>query len=206
MLAEEALKPLRAALNQVSISTKIVPLSDGYRRNLRHEGHNLNVTFGALTVFATFNFADNYVPLMFQLLRHEVRADQPDEDRAEQPEGSVAGTLQCSLAHDAPEMPTLHMMHRLVGQSHRAQSKLFLLMDDIADRFFMGIDGSFIGHHLVHSSLGQQLVEDPYASTLEPSLGGSGIAELEPFESQRRGFAHGHRQNIRLLLCNMTKS
>ena len=50
------------------ISTKHAPLTDGYRRNLRHEGHNLNATFGALTVFATFNFADNYAPLMFSLL------------------------------------------------------------------------------------------------------------------------------------------
>ncbi len=57
---------LRTALRQVLVSTKDVPLTDGYKRNLRHEGHNLNVTEGALVVFATFNFADTYSPLLFR--------------------------------------------------------------------------------------------------------------------------------------------
>ena len=194
MLQQEALKPLQTAINQMHISVKNVPLTDGYRRNLRHEGHNLNVTFGALTVFATWNFADNYAPLMFQLVRHEDSAEQPVEHSAEQPEGVAEGTIEFSIADDAPAMPTLKKMHQLVGQSPRAQAKFFLLMDDIADRFFIGIDASYVGRHRVHSSVPQTLCEDPYASTLEPSLGGFGIAELEPFESQKRGFAHGHRK------------
>ena len=45
---------LRTALRQVLISTKDVPLTDGYKRNLRHESHKPNVTEGALVVFATF--------------------------------------------------------------------------------------------------------------------------------------------------------
>ena len=49
-------KELSTALRQVLISTKDVPLTDGYKRNLRHEGHNLNMMFGSLTVFATFQF------------------------------------------------------------------------------------------------------------------------------------------------------
>ena len=60
-------KELATALRQVLISTKDVPLADGYKRNLRHEGHNLNIMFGSLTVFATFNFADNYAPSNFTL-------------------------------------------------------------------------------------------------------------------------------------------
>ena len=48
----------RTALRQVLIATKGVPLIEGYKRNLRHENHNLNVTEGGLVVFATFNFAD----------------------------------------------------------------------------------------------------------------------------------------------------
>ena len=36
--------------------------------------------------------------------------------------------------------------------------------------------------------------EDQLASTAIPSLGGYGVAELEPFESQERGFEHGHRK------------
>ena len=41
------------------ISTKDVPLTDGYKRNLRHEGHNLNVVFGSWPVSASVNVADN---------------------------------------------------------------------------------------------------------------------------------------------------
>ena len=59
---------LKTALKQVLISTKDVPLTDGYKRSLRHEGHNLNVTEGALVVFATFNFADTYSPVLFRCL------------------------------------------------------------------------------------------------------------------------------------------
>ena len=43
----------------------------------------------------------------------------------------------------APDMPSLQEMHRLIAQSPRAQSKFFLLMDDIADIYFMGMDYSF---------------------------------------------------------------
>ena len=155
------------------ISTKNVPLTDGYRRNLRHEGHNLNLTFGCPTVFATFNFADNYSPLLFQLMQHDGNAEQPDD-------GEIIGTIGVGAEQldDAPRMPTLKEMHKLVGKSPRAQAKFFLLMDDLADRFFIGIDGSFIGRHRVHSAVPQCLCEDSYASTCEPSLCGFGIAEL----------------------------
>ena len=38
------------------------------------------------------------------------------------------------------------------------------------------------------------VMEYKFACTCVPSLGGYGIAELEPFESQSRGFQHGHRK------------
>ena len=175
---------LRAAFRQVLISTKEVPLTDGYKRNLRHESHNLNVTEGALVVFATFNFADTYSPLLFQLVRGT-------------PGGSVEHIGEDIVSHltdDAPNMPTLQQMHQLIAQSPRAQAKFFLLMDDIADIYFMGMDRSFIGRHQVQESFHHRHREDQLASTGIPSLGGYGIAELEPFESQARGFAHGHRK------------
>ena len=188
LLQQSVPRPLQTALSHMLISTKDVPLTDGYRRNLRHEGHNLNLTFGCLTVFATFNFADNYSPLMFQLVRHDGSAEHPDEE--------AVGTIRVDAEqlNDAPRMPTLKEMHKLVGQSPHAQATFFLLLDDLADRFFMGIDRSFVGRHAVHSAVPQNLCEDSYASTCEPSLCGFGIAELEPFESQQRGFAHGHRK------------
>ena len=74
---------LRTALRQVLISTKDMPLPHGYKRNLRHEGHNLDVMFCSLTVFATFNFPDNYASLLFHSLqrmrshgRHRVRSQR----------------------------------------------------------------------------------------------------------------------------------
>ena len=56
------------------------------------------------------------------------------------------------------------------------------------------MDDSFIGRHQVGESFHHQHREDQLASTAIPSLGGYGVAELEPFESQERGFQHGHRK------------
>ena len=176
---EHVPKELQTALRQMLISTKDVPFTDGYKRSHRHEGHNLNVTYGSLVVFATFNFADTYSPVLFRLL------DGEDDS---------IGDIQFKLADDAPTMPTLRKMHQLIAQSPRAQAKFFLLMDDIADIYLMGIDHSFIGRHHVQQSFHQSRREDNFASTAVPSLGGYGIAELEPFESQARGFEHGHRK------------
>lgn len=134
---------LRTALRQVLISTKDVPLTDGYKRNLRHESHNLNVTEGALVVFATFNFADTYSPLLFQLVR-------------EGSEQHIGQDMVCHLTDDAPNMPSLQEMHQLIARSPRAQAKFFLLMDDIADIYFMGMDFSFVGRHNVLSSPKEQ--------------------------------------------------
>jgi hypothetical protein len=175
---------LRTALRQVLISTKDVPLTDGYKRNLRHESHNLNVTEGALVVFATFNFADTYSPLLFQLVR-----GGPGQSVEH-----IGEDIECHLTDDDPNMPSLQQMHQLIAQSPRAQAKFFLLMDDIADIYFMGMDDSFIGRHQVQQSFHHKHREDQLASTAIPSLGGYGVAELEPFESQERGFEHGHRK------------
>ena len=125
------------------------------------------------------NFADNYSPVLFRLL---------DGDH------ECISELRCNLADDTPAMPSLQRMHQLIAQSPRAQAKFFLLMDDIADIYLMGIDNSFIGRHHVQQSFHQSQREDNFSSTAVPSLGGYGIAELEPFESQQRGFQHGHRK------------
>ena len=61
---------------QVLIITKDVPLNDGCKCNLRHEGHNLDMKFGSLTVFATFNFADSYHPLIFSLCKGDSVIDE----------------------------------------------------------------------------------------------------------------------------------
>ena len=53
---------------------------------------------------------------------------------------------------------------------------------------------SLIAHCHVQQSFHHKFREDTLASTAIPSLGGYGVAELEPFESQQRGFEHGHRK------------
>ena len=176
---------LGTALKQVIISTKDVPLTDGYKRNLRHEGHNLNVTEGALVVFATFNFADTYSPVLFRLVQEGLRPGSAAPPALE---------IKCDLTGDAPDMLSLQQMHQLIADSPRAQAKFFLLMDDIADVYFMGMDYSFVGRHHVQQSFPNKFREDTLASTAIPSLGGYGVAELEPFESQARGFEHGRRK------------
>ena len=110
-------KELATALRQVLISTQDVPLTDGYKRRLRHEGHNLNVAFGSLTVFATFNFADNYAPLLFRLCNGE----------------EVMGDITCDLSAEQPDMPSLHRMQQFIAESPRAQVQFFKLADDILD-------------------------------------------------------------------------
>ena len=83
-------------------------------------------------------------------------------------------------------------MHQLIAESPRAQVQFFKLMDDIADIYFMGISGSWIGRHHVPLLFSNRLQEDKFACTCVPSLGGYGIAELEPVDSRIRGFQHGH--------------
>ena len=104
------------------------------------------------------------------------------------------GDIVCDLSAEHPDMPSLHRMHHLIAESPRAQVQFFKLMDDIADIHCMGINGSSTGRHHVPLLFNHTRQEDTLACTCVPSLGGFGIAELEPFESQARGFQHGHRK------------
>ena len=109
------------------------------------------------------------------------------------------GEIVCDLNAEQPDMPSLHRMHQLIAESPRAQVQFFKFMDDIVDIYFMGINGSFVGRHHMPLLVNHTLQEDCFASTCTPSLGGFGIAELEPFESQGRGFQHGHRKVYKIL-------
>jgi len=59
---------LRTALKQVLFAQVKVPFTDGYRRKLRHEGHNLNAVHGPLKLFVTANFAGLYSPVLLSML------------------------------------------------------------------------------------------------------------------------------------------
>ena len=95
---------LSKALQQVLISTKDVPFTEGYLRNLRHEGHNQTIMHGSLTLFATWNFADTYSALQFLRVQGD-RAAQPVAHRT------------FNILDEDPDMPTLKEMHKLVTQS-----------------------------------------------------------------------------------------
>ena len=69
---------LRTALRQVLFAQVKVPFTDGYRRKLRHEGHNLNAVHGPLKLFVTANFADVYSPVMLSMVWGSVG---PEHDR-----------------------------------------------------------------------------------------------------------------------------
>ena len=115
-------------------------------------------------VFATFIFADTYSPLLFQLVRGGSGGSRE----------YIGHDIVCRLTDDAPNMPSLQQMQQLIARSPRAQAKFFLLMDGIADIYFMVIDDSYIGRHQVAQSFHHKHREDQLASTGIPSLGGYG--------------------------------
>ena len=67
-------------------------------------------------------------------------------------------------------------------------------MDDIVDPHLFGIDESTVGTHGQDTVLRHDLREDSYASSAVPGFSGFAQDELESFESQKRGFQHGHRK------------
>ena len=129
---------LREALRQVLFATVKVPFTDGYRRKLRHEGHNLNAVHGPLKLFVTANFADVYSPVLLSML-----LANSDENPVTEP----LEIRKADLAAQCPEMYSLQEMHRLVAAAPRTQAKFWLLMDDLVDRFLLGIEHYYVGSH-----------------------------------------------------------
>ena len=50
--------------------------------------------------------------------------------------------ITCDLSAGQPGMPSLHRRRQLIAQSPRVQVQFFKLVDDIADIYFMGTNGS----------------------------------------------------------------
>ena len=176
---------LRTALKQVLFSQVKVPFTDGYRRKLRHEGHNLNAVHGPLKLFVTGNFADVYSPVMLSMVLGDSDGN-PVADPAE--------VSSVDLATQCPDMCTLREMHRRVAASPRTQAKLWLLMDDLVDQYLLGIERFYVGAHHNAQLLDYRVREDDYCSSGELGLAGFAINEEEPCEAQARGFNHGHRK------------
>ena len=129
------------------------------------------MTYGSLGVFATYNLADSYSAVLFQMLKRDEKVNGCESCSAED-----MGELRFVLSPDDPDMQTLQSMHKMIAQSQRAQSKFFQLMDDIVDIYLMGFDQSFYGRHHVQQSFHQSEREDSFAFTAMPALGRFGIA------------------------------
>ena len=69
-------------------------------------------------------------------------------------------------------MVPLREMHRLMAAHPRCQAKFFLLLDDLVERFFMGVEDYYIGKHRGPHLQDYQLWEDDFASSGEPGLAG----------------------------------
>ena len=101
---------------------------------------------------------------------------------------------KADLAAQCPEMCTLQEMHRLVAAAPRTQAKFWQLMDDLVDRYLLGIGHYYVGSHFNAQVLNYRATEDDYCSSGELALAGFAINEMEPLEAQARGFTHGHRK------------
>ena len=176
---------LRTALKQVLFAQVKVPFTDGYRRKLRHEGHNLNAVHGPLKLFVTANFADVYSPVLLSMLLKNSDGN-PVADPVE--------VSWADLAAQCPEMCTLQEMHRRVAASPRTQAKFWLLMDDLVDRYLLAIGHYYVGPHRSACVINYMAIEDDYCSSGELGLAGFAINDEEPCEAQARGFTHGHRK------------
>ena len=67
-------------------------------------------------------------------------------------------------------------------------------MDDLVSRYLLGIGHYYVGNHRNAQLINYNMIEDDYCSSGEVGAVGFAINELEPLESQARGFAHGHRK------------
>ena len=76
----------------------------------------------------------------------------------------------------------------------RIQSKLWLLMDDLVDRYLLAIGHYYVGSHRNARLINYIAIEDDYCSSGELGLAGFAVNEQEPCEAQARGFTHGHRK------------
>ena len=116
---------------------------------------------------------------------------KPKRGRVDKPTAEMP--WPANLAKQCPEMCTLQEMHRLVAKHPRAQAKFFLIMDDLVDRYLLSIGNSYVGYHRRYI-VRNRCTEDDFCSSGEPGLAGFAENEMEPLESQKRGFTHGHRK------------
>ena len=106
---------LRKAIRQVLFDTIKLPITDGYGRSLRHQGHNMNAAHGPLKIFITADFADVYSPILVSMIGTDGDGN-PISEQANM-------RWPANLAKQGPEMHTLQSMHCLVAQHPRKHAK-----------------------------------------------------------------------------------
>ena len=180
---------VHTALKHLLMSTSTVPLTEGHKMATRQFGFALSNHFGPLKLFYTANFADTYSPLTVLLYDGDFSGVAAEHARC-------LGRTSITLFENAPKMPTLRNMHRIVAAHPTIQAKLFLLLEKVLMTEMLCIHGAFIGRFGMNSA-GLPAVhtfEDDYASNGEPGLANFATSVLSPLEAQGRGFSHGHKK------------
>ena len=183
---------VHAALKHLLLQTAVVPLTEGNKMKMRHMSFSQTLRFGALKLFMTCNFADSYSPLVLKLYSASDRCGGGDGD-------ALDGEASVNLFEDAPRMPSLQAMHRLLAKHPTLQARLFLLMEQLTITELLCGSGAFIGRESLESLDAPPLHsyasrEDCYASDGFPGLANFMTSLVEPLESQGRGFQHGHKK------------
>ena len=196
------------ALKHVLMQTATVALTEGNKMKVRHQGFALSTHHGSLKLFLTTNFADTYSPITLSLYQScsSCGAEEPATQtyNGGELEDTLLGSARINLFEDAPDMPTLQTMHRIVARYPTIQAKLFLFMEKLVITELMCMDTAYIGKMSLKSLDPANSVfsqEDDFSSTCEPGLANFGVSLLEPLEAQGRGFTHGHKKSMGVPTC-----
>ena len=115
---------VRTVLKHLVMSTATVPLTEGHKMATRHFGFALSNHFGPLKLFYTANWADTYSPITVMLYDGELSGVALEHARC-------LGRRSVNIFENAPEMPTLRDMHRIVAAHPTIQARLFLLLESV---------------------------------------------------------------------------
>lgn len=178
---KKGLNSVQKAIQHLMLQTTSIPLTEGYKIRLRHFGHAMNLHDGSLSVFLTTNFADTYSAFTVALMNGA---------------GEPLGRRTVNLLEDAPDMPPLRDIHRMLAKHPMIQVKLFLLFDRLVHQELLCIRNAFCGDaSYADPSFPRGVrIEDDYASTGEPGIANFPRNAFKPLEAQGRGFAHGHQK------------
>ena len=165
---------VKEALRALTTSTVKVAGTEGHKTMLRHLGHAMNLVCGPATVFATANYPDVRTPFVSLL------------DAGPAPSGGSPGV---DLLRDAPAVPPVVALHRILARNPVAGARYFLLMQELFYLHGLGFDRLWFGRQSFARYRPCDR-EDGYACSTQPCIGGPLKAGFAPNEAQGRGFCH----------------